>query len=95
MSVYKRGKCWWYRFNFQGVVIRESTGLTSIEAAREVEDDRHTALRKSRRGIAKRARVPMFSTAADAYLKAKRRDWAPTAILNISSQSLGTDFSAT
>jgi integrase len=82
MSLYRRGAIWWYKFTFDGAVIRESTGLTSVEAAREAEDERHNALRKSRRGIAPRVRVPMFSKAVDDYMKAKRRGWAPkTAII--------------
>jgi len=82
MSLYRRGRVWWYRFEFQGSLIRESTGLSNKEAARAVEDRRHTALRESRSGFIRLVRAPMFSKAAEDYLKAKRADWAQkTAII--------------
>jgi integrase len=77
MSLYRRGGIWWHRFKFQGVTVRESSGLTNKEAARAVEDKRHTQLRESRAGYTRRSRAPVFSMAADMYLKAKRADWAP------------------
>ena len=76
MSTYKRGGVWWYKFEFQGATIRESTGLTDREAAREREGERHNDLRKGRANIHRRAPAPLFSVAADDYLKAKRGDWA-------------------
>ncbi len=76
MSLYKRGNVWWYRFEFQGSPIRESTGLTNKEAARAAEGVRHTALRQSRAGVIPKFRVPLFSRAADEYLKIKKDDWA-------------------
>src|SRR5207244_1661313 len=81
--LYRRGNVWWYRFRFQGALIRESTGLTNKEAAREVQDEHHNALRKSRGGISlRRQLVPMFSIAAEAYLRGKRAEWAAkTAII--------------
>jgi hypothetical protein len=76
MSLYRRGNIWWYRFEFQGSLIRESTGLTNKEAARGAEDKRHTALRESRAGVMKKVRVPLFSKAAEDYLNKKRTGWA-------------------
>jgi integrase len=77
VTLYRRGTRWWFRFEFQGALIRESTGLTNKEAARAVEDNRKADLRNGRQGIAKPKRVPMFGIAADLWLKAKRSDWAP------------------
>ena len=75
-------KIWWYKFDFGGVTIRESSGLTNKEAAREVEQEQHNALRKRQRGIAQNKRVPAFSVAAEAYLTGKRAEWAAkTAII--------------
>jgi integrase len=76
MSVYKRGGVWWFKFKFQGVVIRESTGLTQKEAARDVERKRHLQLKEGRAGIERAARLPLFSVAADAWLKTKTDEWA-------------------
>jgi len=82
MSLYRRGNVWWYRFKFEGALIRESTGLTNKGAAREVQDEHHNALRKSRGGISRRRqRVPMFCAAAEAYLRGKRAEWAPKTAL--------------
>jgi len=80
--LYKRGDIWWYKFNFQGTTIYESTGLTNKEAAREVEHEQHNLLRKRRRGLRNLVRVPMFSVAAGKYIEAKRGEWAAkTAII--------------
>jgi len=76
MTLYKRGGIWWYKFNVQGLTVRESSGLTNKDAARAAEDKRHTALRESRAGITPRERVPVFPVAADVWLKAKRDEWA-------------------
>jgi integrase len=76
MSLYKRGEVWWYKFDFCGATIRESSGLTNKEEARAVEDDRHAELRRSRVGYRRRSHAPLFATAAGVYLKAKRSDWA-------------------
>jgi len=77
MTLYRRGTIWWYRFEFQGALIRESSGVTNKEAARSKEIDRKAALRNGQQGITKPKRVPMFTVAADLWLKAKRSDWAP------------------
>jgi integrase len=82
MSLYKRGEVWWYKFKFDGATIRESTGLSTKDAARDVEDKRRIALREGRAGIVKRKRPVLFFVAADAWFKAKQDDWAPkTAII--------------
>jgi integrase len=77
MSLYRRGRVWWYEFQFQGAVIRESTGLTNKDAARGVEIDRKHELRTARAGITERIRVPIFSVAAEQWLKSRKPDWSP------------------
>jgi integrase len=78
MSVYRRrpGGPWSYKFKFQGVVVRESTGLTSKGAARDAERMRHNELREARAGVGKRKRTPLFSMAAENWLTAKADEWA-------------------
>jgi integrase len=88
MSLYRRGNVWWYRFEFQGSLIRESTGLTNKEAARAAEGKRHTALRESRAGVTPKLRVPLFSRAADEYMKIKKDDWAVNT-LSIEQYNIG------
>jgi integrase len=83
MSTYKRGGVWWYKFQFQGVSVRESSGFSNKNAARAAEDRRHNSLREARSGtIAPQSRIPMFSVAAVNWLAAKTAEWAPkTAVI--------------
>ena len=81
MSLYRRGRIWWYRFEFQGSLVRESTGLTNKEAARRAECKRHSAMRECRAGVIPQLRVPMFSKAAQDYLQIKKDDWAPKTLI--------------
>jgi hypothetical protein len=37
VAVYRRGKVWWYNFEFQGRHIQKSTGFTNKTAALRVE----------------------------------------------------------
>jgi integrase len=77
VSLYRRGRIWWYEFQFQGAVIRETTGLTNKDAARGVEINRKHELRTARAGITERVRVPIFSVAAEQWLKSRKPDWSP------------------
>jgi integrase len=87
MSLYKRGGVWWYRFKFQGVTIRESSGLANKQAAGDVERKRHLGLKECRAEIVRPKRIGMFSVAADGWFKAKKegigsKRWAPkTAVI--------------
>ena len=44
MSVYQRGGVYWYKFRFQGLVVRESTKTASRSLAEKAERKRHAAL---------------------------------------------------
>jgi len=82
MSLYKRGQFWWYAFRLQGAFIRETTGLTNKSAAAAIEMERKLALRNARVGVsAKRTRVPLFSVAAESWLRAKQPEWAPKTLI--------------
>jgi integrase len=82
MSLYKRGGIFWYKFKFNGALVRESSGLASKDAARDVQDTRRLELRRHSAGISERKRPVLFVVAADTWLKLKRDDWAPkTAII--------------
>jgi len=52
LSVYKRGKNYWYEFWFRGHRIRESTGLQNKVAAQNAEAIRKAGLAEGRAGIA-------------------------------------------
>lgn len=70
--VIKRGRVWWYRFQFQGRLIRESARTGSKTLAKEAERQRrHELARAYNRVPRRRERMPMFADAADAWLAGK------------------------
>ncbi len=71
MSVYKRGEKWWFKFRFEGQVIRESAHTSSKNIAREAERARRRDLELGVNRIAKRERMPLFSIAAREWLESK------------------------
>ena len=77
MSLFRRGSVRWYKFKFQGVEIRESSGLANKQAAGDVERKRHLELREGRAGIQRAKVAPLFAVGAEAWLEAKKSDWAP------------------
>jgi integrase len=80
MSLYRRGRVWWVDFHFHGQRIQETTGMTSITRAREVETNRKQALKDGAAGIKKAQQPLFFATAAEEYIalaKGKKRKWSP------------------
>ena len=69
--VYKRGKFYSYKFRFDGQIIRASAKTTSKTVAREAEHARRRELELSVNRITKRERLPLFGTAAKAWLESK------------------------
>jgi integrase len=76
MSLYPRGRTWWYKFKFQGQLIRESTHSTRKDIARDAERTRRRELELSVNRIERRDPAPLFRTAAKVWLdeKAGRAD---------------------
>ena len=58
MSVYRRGKTWWYVFEFEGRKIQESSGFRNKDAALRAEAKRRTDLLERRAGFTKPKPVP-------------------------------------
>ena len=71
MAVYKRGGVWWYKFKFEGQVIRDSTKTASKTVARDAEHARRRDLELAVNRIQKRERMPLFSLAAKQWLATK------------------------
>src|SRR5271155_4457730 len=69
--LYKRGKVWWYKFRFEGQVIRDSTKTTSKTIARDAERARRRDLELAVNRIQKRERMPLFPLAAREWLDGK------------------------
>jgi len=58
MSIYKRGKVYWYKFMWQGEVIRESTKQGNQNTARNMESAHRTALANGLVGIRSKKPIP-------------------------------------
>jgi len=65
MAVFKRGRVWWYKFNWNGRTIRESTKISNKRAAESIEAARKTELAKGEVGIKDRAPVPTVAEFAE------------------------------
>src|SRR6266852_5598247 len=58
MGIYKRGGVYWYRFNWNGERIRESTKQTNKRVAQQMEAAHRTSLAKGEVGIRERNAAP-------------------------------------
>lgn len=70
MTLYKRGRVYWYEFQFEGARIRESTRTRNRRAAEDIEAARRAELARSGAGIVRKAPV-LFQNAAAAYMGEK------------------------
>jgi integrase len=61
MSIYKRGKVYWYKFQWQGELVRESTKQGNDRIARNMESAHRTALSNGLVGIRQRKPTPTLS----------------------------------
>jgi integrase len=71
MSVYRRGKVWWYKFKFAGQEIRESSKSDSKTIAKDAERARRRELETSFNRIPVRERVPLFKPASQQWISQK------------------------
>jgi integrase len=72
MSIYKRGRIYWYKFMWNGKMVRESTRQTSQNTARQVEAAHRASLAKGEVGIREKKTVP---TLAD-FISQRFEPWA-------------------
>ena len=59
--IYKRGKVYWYKFMWQGQLIRESTKQGNDKVARQLEAAHRTSLAKGLVGIREKKPVPTLA----------------------------------
>jgi integrase len=69
MAVYRRGKTWWYVFEFQGRKIQESSGFRNKTAALRAEAKRKTDLMERRAGFTKSKPIPKFDDFSKQFLE--------------------------
>jgi len=67
MAIYKQAKSkyWWYKFTWNGELIRESTKQTKKRVAEQMEAAHRTALAKGEVGIRDRKRISTLEQFAD------------------------------
>jgi integrase len=70
MSLFKRGKIYWYEFEFKGKRYRKTTHLTNEREAQKIEAARYTQLAKGEVGIQDRKPVPTLREFAPRFQKA-------------------------
>ena len=70
MAVFKRGNVWWYKFNFRGEQIRESTKQKNKRVAEQIEAAHKTGLAKGEVGIRDRKPVPTLAAFAPRFIEA-------------------------
>jgi hypothetical protein len=58
MAVFKRGKKWWYKFNWNGETIREGTKQSNKRVAEQMEAAHKISLAKGKVGILEKKAVP-------------------------------------
>lgn len=58
MSIFKRGRIYWYKFRFNGEAIRKSSRQTNQHIARQMESAHRTSLAKGEVGIREKTVVP-------------------------------------
>jgi hypothetical protein len=63
--IYKRGKTYWYKFMWQGGLVRESTKQGNDRVARQMESAHRTSLAKGEVGIREKKPAPMLAEFID------------------------------
>jgi integrase len=77
MAVYRRGKTWWYVFEFGGRRIQESSGSRNKTAAVRIEAKRRTDLSERRAGFTKLKLAPKFEEFVEQFLKWSEQQHKP------------------
>ena len=73
MTLYKRnGKNWWYKFQFQGQLIRESTKQSNDKIARKIEAAHRTRLAEGMVGIREKKPSPTLGQ----FINQRIEPWA-------------------
>ena len=72
MSIYKRGGIYWYKFMWQGKLVRESAKQGNDKVARQMEAAHRTSLAKGEVGIRENKSVPVLTE----FAKSRFLPWA-------------------
>jgi len=77
MAVYRRGKVWWYVFEYQGRKIQKSSGFTNKTAALRAEAKRKADLIDRRAGFTKLKLAPKFEEFVEQFLEWSEQQHRP------------------
>jgi integrase len=72
MSIYKRGGVYWYKFMWQGKLVRESTKQGNDKIARQMESAHRTSLAKGEVGIREKRQCPTLV----GFIETRMEPWA-------------------
>lgn len=72
MSIYKRGGVYWYKFMWQGKLVRESSKQGNDKVARQMESAHRTSLAKGEVGIREKKPAPVLSD----FVEKRIEPWA-------------------
>jgi integrase len=95
MTLYQRGKVWWYEFEFRGQRIRESSHSRTKGVAERIERERRRQLELGSAGLEEVKRPSLFSVAMKAYLAERKPHWSEktNVLQDISYRHLEPHFS--
>src|SRR5580704_3782631 len=77
MALYRRGKTWWYVFEFGGRRIQESSGFRNKTAALRAEAKRKTDLMERRAGFTRSKPIPKFDDFSKRFLEWSKQQHRP------------------
>jgi integrase len=77
MAIYRRGKIWWYSFEFQGRRVQESSGFTNKTAALRAEAKRRSDLLDRRAGFTQKKLAPKFEEQVEKFLAWSKQQHRP------------------
>jgi integrase len=77
MAVFRRGKIYWFHFEFRGRRIQESSGFQNKTAALKVEAKRRTDLLERRVGFTKSKPIPKFDDFSKQFLEWSKQQHRP------------------
>ncbi len=75
MGIYKRGEVYWYKFMWQGCMVRESSKQGNDKVARQMEAAQRTSLAKGEVGIRDKKTVPTLAE----FIEKRFAPWAQSA----------------
>lgn len=77
MAVYRRGKIWWYTFQFEGRRMQQSSGFTNKTAALRAEAKRKADLLDRRAGFTQIKLAPKFEEFVKTFLVWSKQQHRP------------------